>query len=350
VTTLDRHPVRDAGGEAATAPPRVTVAVSTWNRAHLVGRALASVLTQTFTDIEILVVDDGSTDATPEVLARVEDRRLRIVRLEQNGGISRARNTAIARARGEWLAFLDDDNEWAPDYLERQLALATARPDADVVYCRAQRRDARTGHDPILPAAIREGRVVRHLLRGWLPLMSCALIRRSAMEAVGGVDEALKASEDRDLWLRLAQRGDFAGTPEVLVVRHEHPGTQLSRDYTLLTRDAAALDRKWKATVTASLGRVAYWRWRAVLRTTAEIVRAMQAAEKGDRLEGIRSIGRMVPCLPWSIPYVARGVVLTFLGPKVYRRLVRSQSAARARVLRLGQLGQVRQGAREERP
>ncbi|PYM56358.1 MAG: glycosyl transferase, partial [Candidatus Rokuibacteriota bacterium] len=98
-------------------PPRVTVAVSTWNRAHLVGRAIASVLAQTFRDIEILVVDDGSTDATPQVLGRIEDCRLRIVRLDRNGGISQTRNTAIRLARGEWLAFLDDDNEWGPEYL-----------------------------------------------------------------------------------------------------------------------------------------------------------------------------------------------------------------------------------------
>src|SRR5882672_7023255 len=111
--------------------PRVSVAISTWNRAHLVGRAIRSALAQTFEDFELLVVDDGSTDATPEVLAGVNDGRLRRVRHERNHGISRTRNTSLGLARGEWLAFLDDDNEWAPDYLERQLAFAASRPGAD---------------------------------------------------------------------------------------------------------------------------------------------------------------------------------------------------------------------------
>jgi glycosyltransferase involved in cell wall biosynthesis len=92
----------------------VSVAISTWNRAHLVGRAVRSALSQTFKDFELFVVDDGSTDATPEVLAGMTDARLRRVRHEQNEGISRTRNTAIGLARGEWMAFLDDDNEWAP--------------------------------------------------------------------------------------------------------------------------------------------------------------------------------------------------------------------------------------------
>jgi glycosyl transferase family 2 len=342
-------PAWDEGRAAAA--PRVTVAVSTWNRAHLVGRAIDSALAQTFEDIEVLVVDDGSTDGTPEALARFDDRRLRTVRLERNSGISRARNTALALARGEWLAFLDDDNEWLPDYLSRQLALAASRPNSDVVYCRAQRRDGRTGHDGVMPEVIREGPVFRHVLRGWLPLMSCALVRRSALREVGGLDEALKASEDRDLWLRLAQRTDFAGSSDVLVVRHMHPGAHLSRNYAFIAQDAAVLEVKWKATVLASCGWVAYRQWRALLVTSAQIVRAMQAADEGKLLEGLRCLGRMAPHLPWSAPSVVRGLVLAVLGPKAYVRLALARSMLRTRAAVLGGLAHGgRRGARERPP
>jgi glycosyltransferase involved in cell wall biosynthesis len=328
----------------------VTVALTTWNRAHLVGHAIASVLAQTFEDIEILVVDDGSTDATPQVLGRIDDRRLRVIRLDRNGGISRTRNTAIALARGEWLAFLADDNEWAPDYLSRLLALAASRPGADVVYCRAWRRDGRLGNDGAMPEVIREGRVFRHLLRGWMPVISCALLRRSALREVGGLDEELKASEDHDLWLRLALRTDFAGTPDVLVVRHLHRGPHLSRNYAFLSQDAAVLDAKWKATVKAACGWAAYRRWRAVLLSVAELVRAMQATDEGRLLEGLPSVGRMAWHLPWSAPYVARGLVLTGLGPRAYRRLARSRSTLRARVASLGDLARRRLRGTRERP
>lgn len=334
----------------AGGPPHVTAAVTTWNRAHLVGRAVASARAQTFEDIEILVVDDGSTDATPDVLRRIDDRRLRVLRLERNGGISRARNIAIAEARGEWLAFLADDNEWAPDYLSRQLALAAARPGVDVVYCRTWRRDGRMGNDGIMPEVVRQGRVFQHVLRGWMPLLSCALVRLSTLREIGDVDEALKASEDRDLWLRLAQRTDFAGSSDVLAVHHLHRGMHLSRTYRYVAQDAEILGAKWKGTITSAYGGIAYRRWRALLVGTAELVRAMQATDEGAVLDGLRSVGRMSRHLPWSAPYVARGLVLVLLGPKVYTRLALARTAQRARVARLRARARRRTSLRTELP
>jgi glycosyltransferase involved in cell wall biosynthesis len=301
--------------------PLVTVAIPTWNRAHLVMRALASALAQTVRDIEILVVDDGSTDATPEVLARVDDDRLQIIRLARNGGISRTRNTALRAARGDWVAFLDDDNEWAPEYLERQLAFAASRPEAAVTYCRAERRDGRTGRVGLAPSAVWSGQVFRRLVSGWLPVMSGALLRRAALLEIGGFDEALLAYEDYDLLLRLAQRSQIAGSAEVLLVRHEHAGPQLSRNYPALARDAAVLERKWAVAIAGSCGRVAYWSWRAWLVKNAELARAMRAGETRARLDGLRSVGRMARYLPWSAPALARGVAVTLLGLPAYRRL-----------------------------
>lgn len=308
--------------------PRVSVAIPTWNRAHLVGRAIRSALAQTFQDFELWVVDDGSTDGTSQVVAEVADSRVAYVRHAENGGISRARNTAIRMARGEWMAFLDDDNEWAADYLERQLAVAASRPGAGLVYCRARRHDARASRHGLVFSTMREGRVFRHVLKGWGPLMSCTLLRRSILIEVGGLDESLGAMEDCDLWMRLAQRTDFAGNPDALVVRHEHLGIQLSRNCQVLASDAAVLDRKWRAELIASCGRVAYWRWRAVHVTNAELCRAMRAAEAGQRGEGARSAWRMARLLPWSAARAARALALTVLGYPAYRRLV---SAAWAR-------------------
>ncbi|HEX5816802.1 MAG TPA: glycosyltransferase family A protein, partial [Methylomirabilota bacterium] len=241
--------------------PLVTVAISTWNRAHLVGRAIRSALVQSFGDIEVLVIDDGSTDGTPAVLAGLHDRRLRRVRHEENQGVSRTRNTAIELARGEWMAFLDDDNEWVPDYLERQLAFAASRPEAGVVYCRARVRDARSGAEIDAHSSLWQGRVFRHLVDGWNPFVSGTLIRRATLAGIGGLDERLRATEDRDLWMRLARCTDFAGTSDVLLIRNVRHGAQLSRNPEFLARDAAILGRKWRVTITAACGRRAYRLW-----------------------------------------------------------------------------------------
>ena len=179
------------------APALVSVVLPTFNRAHLVGRAIASVLAQTAEDLELLVVDDGSIDGTADVLAAVRDPRIHRLRLDVNGGVSRARNAAIAVARGRWVAFLDDDNEWAPAYLARQLALAASRRDAGVVYCRARRHDDRTDRDVgIAPVLVREGSVFCDVVNGWNPPISCTMVHRSTLVASGGFDERLRLAED----------------------------------------------------------------------------------------------------------------------------------------------------------
>jgi len=304
-----------ASAEISSAP-LVTVAISTWNRAHLVGRAIRCALAQTFENIEVLVVDDGSTDGTPAALAAFDDPRLHRVRHEQNHGISRTRNTAIGRARGEWIAFLDDDNEWPPDYLKRQLAVAMSRPEAGVVYCRARVRNAQSGWEWLMDDALSHSKVFRHLVAGWHVQVSATLIRRSMLIEIGGLDEELRANEDRDLWLRLAQRTDFAGTSDVLLTRNDHHGPQLCRNAEFMARDAAILERKWRAVITAACGRLAFRRWhaRAVLLAERRRIEHAISAGAGARVAAVRCGGRLLPFLPWSASLVTEMVAFAILG------------------------------------
>jgi glycosyltransferase involved in cell wall biosynthesis len=264
------------------------------------------VLGQSFGDFEAIVVDDASTDGTADVLTALGDVRIRVLRLADNGGVSRARNAAIAVARGDWVAFLDDDNEWAPTYLERQLALAASRPLAEVVYCRVQRHSDRTGRDmAVVPAAIPQGQVFRHLADRWLPPVSCTMVRRERLVAVGGFDEGLRVAEDLDLWLRLAQQVDFAGTAEVLAVRHEDVGGQLSTRSELYGDAIASLDRRWGPVIEARCGRMVRRRWRAGLLEHQDAMRARRALRAGRRLEAAWCGLRLVRLLPWTISYLA---------------------------------------------
>jgi glycosyltransferase involved in cell wall biosynthesis len=296
----------------------VSVVLPTFNRAHLVGRAIASVLAQTAEDLELLVADDGSNDGTADVLAAVRDPRIRRLRLDVNGGVSRARNAAIAVAGGAWVAFLDDDNEWAPTYLARQLALAVSRRDAGVVYCRARRHDDRTNRDVgIAPVVARERAVFCDVVNGWNPPVSCTMVRRSTLVAAGGFDERLRVAEDLDLWLRLAQATCIAGTPDTLVVRHERTGAQLSANARWYEGAFAVLDRRWRSVIEATCGRRGYCRWRARF----ELAGVRGAVENGHRVEAGRRAGRMSSLLPWSAPILGRCLVLLAIGARGYDRL-----------------------------
>ena len=108
--------------------PKVSVIIPTYNRAHLVGRAIRSVLNQTYQDFEIIVVDDGSTDNTEEVVKSFNDPRIRYIRHEKNRGGSAACNTGIRAARGEYIAFQDSDDEWLPEKLEKQMQVFENTP------------------------------------------------------------------------------------------------------------------------------------------------------------------------------------------------------------------------------
>src|SRR5262249_58375664 len=121
-------------------------------------------------------------------------------------------------------------------------------------YCRARLRDAPSGWEVALGER-RQGTVFCDLVGGWNPFVSSALIRRRLLVEAGGLDERLRATEDRDLWLRLAQRTAFAGASEPLLIRHERHGPQLSRNADFLARDAAILAAKWREGRTPARGR-----------------------------------------------------------------------------------------------
>jgi glycosyltransferase involved in cell wall biosynthesis len=123
-------------------PGRVTVIITTYNYARFVEEAIESVLSQTVADLQIVVVDDGSTDDTPDVLARMRDPRLEVVRTG-NQGISAARNEGLSRARGDFIAFLDADDRWTPRKLEHQLQVMSAEPDMAAVFTNFVRFDER---------------------------------------------------------------------------------------------------------------------------------------------------------------------------------------------------------------
>ncbi len=201
-----------------SAAPKVSVIIPTFNRAHILGRAITSVLGQTDTDLELIVVDDGSSDDTAALIRKFPDPRLRYVQQPRNLGVSAARNRGIAEARGEWLAFLDSDDLWLPQKLERQFA-ALKGVDCVASYCALLRIDGK--NQTRIPGA---ADAVHSGMKPWPALLMDGiwfsqtwLVPKRVMLAAGLFDERMSIWEDWDLFLRIALQGPVHHLPEVLV-------------------------------------------------------------------------------------------------------------------------------------
>lgn len=210
--------------------PTVSVVLPTYNRGSLLVRALDSVLNQTFTDFECLVVSDASTDDTAAIVKAYDDDRIRFFEHDENRGASAARNTAIKAATGEYIAFLDDDDEWLPTKLEKQVPVLDGSPSpVGLVYCWMDYfRDGEliNEHHPTLegyvfPKVLDEQRI------GGCPTL---LVRKSVVDDAGGFDESLPRGNDGDFIRRVCRDYEVTCVPETLVHVHvEHGFEQITR-------------------------------------------------------------------------------------------------------------------------
>jgi glycosyltransferase involved in cell wall biosynthesis len=209
-------------------PPVVSTIIPAYNARRFIERALHSALAQNVPRAEILVVDDGSTDGTREIVQTYEPRGVRLICRETRGGAAAARNTGLHAATGEYIAFLDADDEWLPGKLNQQLAIITTHPQMTFVSCRATLIDERgvdTGdiYRGAAPASGPEG--WRTLLAHPCVATPSVLARRSAIMAVGAFNKWLPVAEDQDLWIRLSLMGEIGYIPETLVRVHSTPNS-----------------------------------------------------------------------------------------------------------------------------
>lgn len=212
--------------------PAVSIIIPTYNRADILPRAIDSVLGQTFSDFELYIVDDASTDETEAVVRSYNDDRLRYIRHESNrgsGGI--ARNTAIDQVTGEYVAFLDDDDVWRPTKLEKQVALFEDSPhDVGLIYCWMNYLDGETVVERRHPE--RRGYIFREMLdRNAITNASTLLVRSEVFSDIGGFDPTLPRGIDSDFIRRVAKEYKVDYVPEVLV--EYHVGHGFERDSTL---------------------------------------------------------------------------------------------------------------------
>ena len=203
--------------------PLVSVIIPTYNGACFLAQTIESVLAQTYPSLEVLVVDDGSTDATWAVTAGYGSR-VRYVR-QANAGTAAARNRGVVEARGEYVALLDHDDLWLPHKLERQLPFFAGDPAIGVVFAGIEFFRTRTGE--VTAQYFPGPELGPHdlLAHRVLPIQT-VVFRRSALDAVGPFDEGLRGTDDWDLGIRLSMRFRMVGVPETLARVRLHPGQQ----------------------------------------------------------------------------------------------------------------------------
>ncbi len=268
----------------------VSVIIPSYNMAHFLPQAVQSALAQTYTNVEVQIIDDGSTDDTPRVVRQWhDDRRVRVHR-QANGGLSHSRNQGISLTRGPFIALLDADDTWAPEKLARQIPLFQGRPEVGVVYSDYERMDGEGRPLPKGSTRLHRGRVSGALLIENFVPASSAVVRRECFERHGGFDVALRTGEDYDMWLRLSPhyQFDFVAEP---AIRYRIWGGQMSKDFraryetgirtmaNFLARHPAAVDRAmvrraWAHTYTGR-GNVTLWRGRDRLGALRDYLRAL---------------------------------------------------------------------------
>lgn len=296
--------------------PTVSVIIPTYNRAHLIGQSIQSVLDQTYQDFELIVVDDGSSDPTAEMVRSFADPRIHYLRHEKNRGAAASRNTGIAAARGEYTAFLDSDDEWLPDKLEKQMKAFGNLPSVvGMVYTDMWRisEDGSRNYWHASRIAPDDGPAYDHLLSDRLTSisMSSVVIRRACFDKAGMFDEEFPRLIDRDLFIRLSKHFYFYHIAEALVNYHE-AAKRISSDPELLIRARRLILEKYYDDIKKNGRSLAQHQY----------VIGNLLCQIGQTNQGRRYILEAVRLHPLNIKY-PMAAILSLLGESAYDKAVK---------------------------
>lgn len=209
----------------------VSVIIPTYNRGNYILRAVESVLNQTYSAFELIIVDDGSQDNTQEVIAQIRDDRVCYIKLETNEGLAHALNRGVKESKYDYIAICDSDDEWLPNKLELQMKKMMESPeDVALVYCRMGGKRRNSEEEFVCPsnnikASALEGDIFIKLLQRNVIGNPALLVKKKCFEAVGGFKEALQRFVDWEFVLRIAQRWKIAFVDEILVTIHRIDGS-----------------------------------------------------------------------------------------------------------------------------
>lgn len=228
--------------------PLITVVIPVYNGEKTIRETIQSVFNQSLSDLELLVINDGSTDSTLEIASQIQDERLKVYTYP-NAGLAASRNRGISLAKSEYISFIDADDLWTPDKLESQLKALQKNPEAAVVYSWTDWIDESSQLLGKGSHNTQQGEVLPQLLlNDFVANGSNCLIKMQAFREVGGFDETLTAVEDWDMWLRLAERYQFVAVPSPHIL---YRVTSNSMSFNVWGMEAASLQIIEKAFASA---------------------------------------------------------------------------------------------------
>lgn len=226
--------------------PKVSVIVPVYNGMAYLPETITNLLQQTYTDFEVVIVNDGSTDNIVEWMSQIEDSRVRLIS-QVNQGLAKTRNTGIKESEGEYLAFLDADDLWDTTKLAKQAAVLDNQPEVGLVYSWVTYIDSQGQSSGRTVCPKSQGDVWQEIVtRNLIECGSVPMVRRSCLESVGVFDEELSklnVGEDWDMWIRIAARYSFQVIPEALVYYRQLPGSA-SKNYELVAKSFRAVIEK----------------------------------------------------------------------------------------------------------
>lgn len=297
----------------------ISVVIPLYNKEKTVARALRSVLAQTFQDFEVVVVNDGSTDNSVQVVASIGgDPRIKLVN-QPNAGVAAARNRGVAEAHGEVVAFLDADDEWLPGFLETVRGLVAAHPQSDIFATSYFKVGPDGQRRPTMLASADLSDYFRVASSSEPPVnASCVAIKKHALEEIGGFPVGIRSGEDLLTWARLAVRGLVAYRAEPLAVFYRDGGEAVTGTPTRFPDEGDPVGqglRELLATVSVSQ-RESLQDYRALWHK----MRARVFLVWGERRQALGEVRRSLACKPWQ-PRLYRYVVLAVLPVRWVRRL-----------------------------
>ena len=235
--------------------PLVSIIIPTYGRSEMLQRAIKSVLNQTYNHIEIVVVDDNDADSKyrketeASLSPYLDNNQIVYIKHEKNVGGCVARNTGIKSAKGDFIGFLDDDDEWLPEFIVKHLEVI--KNGADIVYCNYFSVDSDKCGDRVAKITKNnKGDVFNNLLQGWCPsTTSMFLLKKECFETSGYFDETLQSFQDYDKWLSIAKNHKFDYCEEYLMVKYQHGFDQVAQNTIKRQHALDTLTKKWKPTL-----------------------------------------------------------------------------------------------------